>query len=156
MKSPNKCPIHQCQKTFLHDVKISTNKLQFHHEIMKTERDIWIQVYMHTRVLCDIWLYGICDKWLHWHRVIWTEMAILKVRLNIIAAGLYDTWRRNEWAEINLPPGWVLQGMSELGMPSLSLLQENELATALCGSILYPKHMSPSFKNSSYETLHFR
>ena len=112
---------------------------------------------MHSRVLCDIWLYGICDQWLLGHRTIWTEMAIMKDGLNIIAAGLYDTWRRNEWAEMNLPPGWVLQGMSEQGMPSLSLLTENEeLATASYKSILYPKCMSPSFKNSNYEISHFR
>jgi len=46
---------------------------------------------MHSRVLCDIWLYGICDQWLLGHRTIWTEMAIMKDGLNIIAAGLYDT-----------------------------------------------------------------
>jgi hypothetical protein len=91
MKSPEKCPIHQCQKTFLRDVKISTNKLQFHHEIMETERDIQIQVYMHSRFLCDIWLYGICDQWLLGHRTIQTQMAILKDGLKIIVSGLYDT-----------------------------------------------------------------
>ena len=70
-------------------------------------------------------------------------MAILKDGLKIIAAVLRDTWRRNEWAEKNLPPGWVLQGKSEQGMPSLSLLSENdELATASCGSNLYENHMS--------------
>jgi len=84
-------------------------------------------------------------------------MAILKDGLNIIAVGLYDTWMKNEWAEKNLPRGWVLQGMSEQGMPSLSLLQENEeLATASCGFNLYPKYLSPSSKYSTYETLHFR
>ena len=157
MKSPNKCTIHQCQKTFLRDVKIWTNKLQFLQEIMETKRDIWIQVYMHSRVLCDIWLYGICDQWLLGHRTIRTQMAILKDGLKIIASGLYDTWRWNEWVETILPRGWVSQGKSEQGMPSLSLLTENEeLAAASCGSILYPKHMLSSSKNSNYETLHFR
>jgi len=45
----------------------------------------------------------------------------------------------------NLPPGWVLQGKSEQGMSSLSLLPENEeLATASCGSNLYPNNMAMS------------
>jgi len=84
-------------------------------------------------------------------------MAILKDGLKIIAAVLHDTWRRNEWAEKNLQPGWVLQRKSEQGMPSLSLLSENEeLATASCGSNLYPNHMSFSSKNYTNETLHFR
>jgi len=84
-------------------------------------------------------------------------MAILKYGLKIIAAALYDTWRRNEWAEKNLPPGWMLQGKSEQGMPSLSLLPENEdLATVSCGFNLYPNHMSMPSKNSTYETPHFR
>ena len=57
----------------------------------------------------------------------------------------------------NLPPGWVLQGKSEQGMPSLSLLPENEeLATASCGSNLYPTHMAMSSKSSTYESLYFR
>ena len=84
-------------------------------------------------------------------------MAILKVGLENIAAVLYDNWKRNEWAEKNLPPGWVLQGKSEQGMPSFSLLPENEeLKTASCGYNLYPNRMSPSSKNSTYETPHFR
>jgi len=86
-----------------------------------------------------------------------TNGAILKVGLKNIAAVLYDTWRRNEWAEENLPPGWVLQGKSEQGKPSLSMLSENEeLATASCGTNLYPKLMSPSSKTSTYKTVHFR
>jgi len=72
----------------------------------------------------------------------------------IIAAVLHNTWRRNKWAEKNLPPGWVLQGKSEQGMPSLSLLPENaELATASCASNLYPNHIWRSSKCSTYETL---
>jgi hypothetical protein len=50
----------------------------------------------------------------------------------------------------------VLQAMSEQEMPSLSLLPENEeLATASCGSNLYPKHVTV-IQNSNYETQHFR
>jgi len=84
-------------------------------------------------------------------------MAILKDGLKNIAAILYDTWRRKEWTEKNLPPGWVLQGKSEQGMPSLSLLSENEeLTTASCVFNLYPNHMSASSINSTYKTIHFR
>jgi len=74
-----------------------------------------------------------------------------------IAAVLYDTWRRKKWTEQNLPPGWVLQGKSEQGMSSLSLLSENEeMATASCRSDLYRNHMSESSINSTYKTIHFR
>jgi hypothetical protein len=39
----------------------------------------------------------------------------------------------------------VLQGKSEQGMPSLSLLPEiDELATASCGFNLYPNNMAMS------------
>ena len=63
------------------------------------------------------------------------------------------TGRRNELSEKNLPPGWVLQGESEQGMNSLSMLPANEvLATLSCGSNIYTNHMSPLFKNSTYET----
>ena len=41
----------------------------------------------------------------------------------------------------------MLQGKSEQGMPSLSLLPENEeLVTASCGSNLYPNRMAMSSK----------
>jgi len=51
----------------------------------------------------------------------------------------------------------VLQGKSEQGMSSLSLLLENEeLATASCGSNLYPKHTLASSIKSTYKTVHFR
>jgi hypothetical protein len=47
----------------------------------------------------------------------------------------------------------VLQGKSEQGMASLSLVPENEeLATASCGYNLYSKLMSPSSNTSTYET----
>jgi len=47
----------------------------------------------------------------------------------------------------------VLQGKSEQGMPSLSLLSENEeLPTASCGSSLYPKDLSAPSIKSTYET----
>jgi len=70
-------------------------------------------------------------------------MAILKDGLKTIAAFLYDTWGRKSWTEKNLPPGWILQGKLQQGMSSLSLLPENEeLATASCGSNLYPKNVT--------------
>ena len=109
------------------------------------------------RVLCDIWLNGIYDQWLRMHGIIWTQMGIMKVGLKIMTIVLYNTWRKKKWTEKNLPPGWVLQGNSEQGMPSLLLLPENEeLATASCWSNLYPKHMSASSINSTYKTTHFR
>jgi len=109
------------------------------------------------RFLCDIWLNGIYDQWLRRHRIVWTYMVILKVGLKSMAVAFYNTWRRKKWTEKNLQPGWVLQGKSEQGMSSLSLLPENEeLATASCGSNLYPNHMSPSSVNSTYKTIHFR
>ena len=39
--------ITPCQETFLRDVEIWINKTQFRHENLETERDIWIEVYMH-------------------------------------------------------------------------------------------------------------
>ena len=36
-----------CQETFLRDLEIWTNKLHFRHENLETERDIWIEMYMH-------------------------------------------------------------------------------------------------------------
>jgi hypothetical protein len=51
----------------------------------------------------------------------------------------------------------MMQGKSEQGMPSLSLLPQNEeMATASCGSDLYLKRMSPSSNDSTYESLDFR
>ena len=52
----------------------------------------------------------------------------------------------------NLPTGWVLQGKSEQGMPSLSLLPENEeMATDSCGSIYNPiiwkRHLNFHLRN---------
>ena len=47
MKKPNECPVRQCQQTFLHDVEMWTNKMKFRHKNMETEKDIWIEVYMH-------------------------------------------------------------------------------------------------------------
>ena len=36
----------QCQQTIIRDIEITTNKLQFIHKNMVTERDICIEVYM--------------------------------------------------------------------------------------------------------------
>jgi len=48
MNWSNGCQVHQCQETFLRDVEIWTNKLQFCHKNMQTEKYIWIEVCMHS------------------------------------------------------------------------------------------------------------
>ena len=40
--------MRQCRETFLRDVEIWPNKLQFLHKNMEREKDIWIEVYMHS------------------------------------------------------------------------------------------------------------
>jgi len=48
MKRPNECPVRQCQETFLRRIETGTNKLQFRHKNMETERYSSIEVYMHS------------------------------------------------------------------------------------------------------------